>query len=194
MSAFKLLLLPGDGIGPEIGGGGKGHWPFDEGGRRRFEIENGLVGGAAYDAHGDAISEDDMKRAQAADAVLLAAVGGPKWDGVPYDVRPEAGLLRLRKDLGLFANLRPAICYPALAEASSLKREVVDGLDIMIVRELTGGVYFGEPKEIIDLGNGRSAPSTRRSTKPTRSSASAASPSSLRESAATRSRHPKRPM
>ena len=90
-----------------------------------------------------------------ADAVLLAAVGGPKWDGVPYDVRPEAGLLRLRKDLGLYANFRPAICYPALASASSLKREVVEGLDIMIVRELTGGVYFGEPKQIIDLGNGQ---------------------------------------
>ena len=96
-----------------------------------------------------------MARAQAADAVLLAAVGGPKWDGVPYEVRPEAGLLRLRKDLALYANLRPAICYPALADASSLKREVVEGLDIMIVRELTGGVYFGEPKEIIDLGNGQ---------------------------------------
>ena len=85
----------------------------------------------------------------------MAAVGGPKWDGVPYDVRPEAGLLRLRKELGLYANLRPAICYPALASASSLKREVVEGLDIMIVRELTGGVYFGEPKQIIDLGNGQ---------------------------------------
>jgi 3-isopropylmalate dehydrogenase len=114
-----------------------------------------LVGGCAYDAHGAAISEADMARAQAADAVLLAAVGGPKWDGVPYDVRPEAGLLRLRKDLVLYANLRPAICYPALADASSLKREVVEGLDIMIVRELTGGVYFGEPKQIIDLGNGQ---------------------------------------
>ncbi|HMF06000.1 MAG TPA: 3-isopropylmalate dehydrogenase, partial [Methylocella sp.] len=113
------------------------------------------VGGAAYDAHGLAISEADMARAQAADAVLLAAVGGPKWNDVPYDVRPEAGLLRLRKDLKLFANLRPAICYPALADASSLKRELVDGLDVMIVRELTGGVYFGEPKQIVDLGNGQ---------------------------------------
>ena len=93
-----------------------------------------------------------MKKALAADAVMLGAVGGPKWDGVPYDKRPEAGLLRLRKDLELFANLRPAICYPALADASSLKRELVEGLDIMIVRELTGGVYFGEPKTITDLG------------------------------------------
>ncbi len=96
-----------------------------------------------------------MAMADAADAVIFGAVGGPKWDSVPYEARPEAGLLRLRKDLGLFANLRPAVCYPALAEASSLKREVVEGLDIMIVRELTGGVYFGEPKTITDLGNGQ---------------------------------------
>jgi hypothetical protein len=102
-----------------------------------------------------AITDATMAKAQAADAVIFGAVGGPKWDKVPYDVRPEAGLLRLRKDLGLFANLRPAVCYPALADASSLKREVVEGLDIMIVRELTGGVYFGEPKTITDLGNGQ---------------------------------------
>jgi 3-isopropylmalate dehydrogenase len=120
-----------------------------------FVTEEGLVGGSAYDAHGAAISESDMHKALAADAVLFGAVGGPKWDSVPYDVRPEAGLLRLRKDLQLFANLRPAICYPALAEASSLKPELVEGLDILIIRELTGGVYFGEPKEIIDLGNGQ---------------------------------------
>ena len=96
---------------------------------------------------------------------MFGAVGGPKWDGVPYDKRPEAGLLRLRKELELFANLRPAICYPALADASSLKRELVEGLDIMIVRELTGGVYFGEPKEHRRrLATARSAPSTPRST------------------------------
>ena len=95
-----------------------------------------------------------MAKAVAADAIIFGAVGGPKWDSVPYEVRPEAGLLR-RKDLGLFANLRPAVCYPALADASSLKREAVEGLDIMIVRELTGGVYFGEPKTITDLGNGQ---------------------------------------
>ena len=155
MSAYKLLLLPGDGIGPEITAEAEKVLAFlSQAGVAKFEIERGLVGGAAFDAHGVAISEADMQRAQAADAVLLAAVGGPKWDGVPYDVRPEAGLLRLRKDLALFANLRPAICYPALAEASSLKRELVDGLDIMIVRELTGGVYFGEPKEIVTLENG----------------------------------------
>ena len=156
MSVHKLLLLPGDGIGPEITAAAEKVLAFlNETGVARFETQTGLVGGAAYDVHKQAISEADMELAQAADAVLLAAVGGPKWDGVPYEVRPEAGLLRLRKDLGLFANLRPAICYPALAEASSLKRELVDGLDIMIVRELTGGVYFGEPKEIIDLGNGQ---------------------------------------
>jgi len=156
MPPFKLLLLPGDGIGPEITAEAeKVLTVLNAAGVARFETEKGLVGGAAYDAHGMAISEADMRLAYAADAVLLAAVGGPKWDGVPYDVRPEAGLLRLRKDLELFANLRPAICYPALADASSLKRELVDGLDIMIVRELTGGVYFGQPKEIVELGNGQ---------------------------------------
>ena len=156
MASKNLLLLAGDGIGPEamaevkkliaamndkLGSG--------------FDTEEGLVGGSAYDAHGAAISDADMAKAMAADAVLFGAVGGPKWDAVPYEVRPEAGLLRLRKDMELFANLRPAICYPALAASSSLKQEVVEGLDILIVRELTGGVYFGEPKEIIDLGNGQ---------------------------------------
>ena len=120
-----------------------------------FETEEGLVGGGCYDAHKVSITEETMAKAHAADAVIFGAVGGPKWDNVPYDVRPEAGLLRLRKDLGLFANIRPAICYPALAESSSLKREVVEGLDIIILRELTGGVYFGEPKTITDLGNGQ---------------------------------------
>jgi 3-isopropylmalate dehydrogenase len=156
MVTYKLLLLPGDGIGPEVMAEVEKVANFlGEAGIARFEMEKGLVGGCAYDAHGQAISESDMALAEAADAVIFGAVGGPKWDAVPYDVRPEAGLLRLRKDLALFANLRPAICYPALADASSLKREIVENLDIMIVRELTGGVYFGEPKEIIDLGNGQ---------------------------------------
>lgn len=156
MAAYKLLLLPGDGIGPEIMAEAEKLISFlSRAGVASFETEKGLVGGSAYDAHGQAISESDMALAKSADAVLLAAVGGPKWDGVPYEVRPEAGLLRLRKDLALFANLRPAICYPALVDASSLKPDLVDGLDIMIVRELTGGVYFGEPKEITDLGNGQ---------------------------------------
>jgi 3-isopropylmalate dehydrogenase len=154
--AYKLFVLPGDGIGPEVMAEvEKIAGFFSAEGSAVFEIEKGLVGGCAYDAHGQAISESDMALGQAADAVLLAAVGGPKWDAVPYEVRPEAGLLRLRKDLQLFANLRPAICYPALADASSLKRELIDGLDLMIVRELTGGVYFGEPKQITDLGNGQ---------------------------------------
>ncbi|MCV0394286.1 MAG: 3-isopropylmalate dehydrogenase [Rhizobiaceae bacterium] len=151
-----LFLLPGDGIGPEAMAEVEkliSVMNADE--NAGFETATGLVGGSAYDEHGQAISEDDMARAMAADAVLFGAVGGPKWDGVPYEARPEAGLLRLRKDMELFANLRPAICYPALADSSSLKRDVVEGLDILIVRELTGGVYFGEPKDIIDLGNGQ---------------------------------------
>jgi 3-isopropylmalate dehydrogenase len=156
MASKKLLLLPGDGIGPEaMAEVEKLIAVMNTDLAAGFETERGLVGGCAYDAHGAAISEDDMAKALAADAVLFGAVGGPKWDSVPYEVRPEAGLLRLRKDLALFANLRPAICYPALAASSSLKPDVVEGLDILIVRELTGGVYFGEPKEIIDLGNGQ---------------------------------------
>ena len=152
----NLFLLPGDGIGPETMAEVRKliDWMNREKGAG-FVLDEGLVGGSAYDAHGQAISDADMAKALAADAVLFGAVGGPKWDGVPYEVRPEAGLLRLRKDMELFANLRPAICYPALAESSSLKKDVVEGLDILIVRELTGGVYFGEPKTITDLGNGQ---------------------------------------
>jgi 3-isopropylmalate dehydrogenase len=156
MPSHKLLLLPGDGIGPEVMAEVKKlvAW-MNAHGLGAFETEEGLVGGACYDAHKVAVTDATMATAKAADAVIFGAVGGPRWDAVPFDARPEAGLLRLRKDLGLFANLRPAICYPALADASSLKREVVDGLDIVIVRELTGGVYFGEPKTITDLGNGQ---------------------------------------
>jgi 3-isopropylmalate dehydrogenase len=156
MATHSLFLLPGDGIGVEVMAEVEKlvAW-LNQQGKTDFSIDRGLVGGSAYDAHGEAISDDDMAKALASDAVIFGAVGGPKWDNVPYDKRPEAGLLRLRKDLKLFANLRPAICYPALAEASSLKRELVEGLDILIVRELTGGVYFGEPKEITELGNGQ---------------------------------------
>src|SRR6202789_1769853 len=156
MPTHKLLLLPGDGIGPEVMAEVKRliEW-LNAQGIAHFETEQELVGGAAYDAHKVAVTDATMALAQAADAVIFGAVGGPKWDSVPYDARPEAGLLRLRKDLALFGNLRPAICYPALADSSSLKREVVDGLDMIIVRELTGGVYFGEPKTITDLGNGQ---------------------------------------
>jgi 3-isopropylmalate dehydrogenase len=155
MASFDLLLLPGDGIGPEVMSEVSRvvEWLNARNGAA-FNLETDLVGGCAYDAHGEAISDAAMAKASKADAVLLGAVGGPKWDNVPYDKRPEAGLLRLRKDMQLFANLRPAICYPALADSSSLKREVVEGLDLMIVRELTGGVYFGEPKEIVTLENG----------------------------------------
>src|SRR6201987_3191741 len=156
MAAHKLLLLPGDGIGPEVMGEVKRviDW-LNAKGIAQFETDQGLVGGSAYDAHKVSISEGDLAKTKAADAIIFGAVGGPKWDSVPYEVRPEAGLLRLRKELGLFANIRPAICYPALADASSLKRELVEGLDIVILRELTGGVYFGEPKTITDLGNGQ---------------------------------------
>ena len=156
MTTYKLLLLPGDGIGPEVMGEAERviRW-VNASGLASIGTETDLVGGCAYDVHGQAISNATMDRALAADAVMFGAVGGPKWDGVPYDQRPEAGLLRLRKDLELFANLRPAICYKALADASSLKRDLIDGLDIMIVRELTGGVYFGKPKEIVELAAGQ---------------------------------------
>ncbi len=156
MANRKLFLLPGDGIGPEAFAEMRkiiDHMNSEE--SAGFELEEGLVGGAAYDAHGESISDGDMEKAMAADAVIFGAVGGPKWDSVPYDQRPEAGLLRLRKEMELYANLRPAICYPALAASSSLKQELVDGLDILILRELTGGVYFGDPKTITDLGNGQ---------------------------------------
>ena len=156
MATHKLLLLPGDGIGPEVMAEVKKLITFfNNKGMGQFETEEGLVGGSAYDADKVAVTDATMAKALSADAVIFGAVGGPKWDSVPYDVRPEAGLLRLRKDLALYANLRPAVTYPALADASSLKRELVEGLDIMILRELTGGVYFGEPKTITDLGNGQ---------------------------------------
>src|SRR5208282_4661701 len=156
MASYKLLLLAGDGIGPEVMAEVKRLLGFfAKSGIATFETEDELVGGCCYDAHNVAVTEATMAKAHAADAVIFGAVGGPKWDNVPYDVRPEAGLLRLRKELGLFANIRPAICYPALADSSSLKREAVEGLDIIILRELTGGVYFGEPKTITDLGNGQ---------------------------------------
>jgi 3-isopropylmalate dehydrogenase len=156
MATMNLLLLPGDGIGPEVMAEVKRliDW-MNAHGMGTFVTEEGLCGGAAYDAHGVAVTDEVVAKAKAADAVIFGSVGGPKWDKVPYDVRPEAGLLRLRKDLQLYANLRPAVTYPALADASSLKRELVEGLDIMILRELTGGVYFGEPKTITDLGNGQ---------------------------------------
>ena len=150
-----LLFLPGDGIGPEVIAEVRRVAGWLERARGvAFEIEDGLVGGASYDAHGTPLTGETLARAEAADAVLLGAVGGPKWDGLDFADKPERGLLRLRKELDLFANLRPAIVFDALADASALKRDLVAGLDILIVRELTGGVYFGEPRGITDEGGG----------------------------------------
>ncbi len=147
--------MPGDGIGPEVMTEVRHllHW-LDTRRNITFAIEEGLIGGAAYDEHGTPLSDETMAAAMAADAVLLGAVGGPEWDGLPFDKKPERGLLRIRKEMGLFANLRPAIIFDALANASSLKREFVEGLDILIVRELTGGIYFGEPRGIEEIGGG----------------------------------------
>jgi 3-isopropylmalate dehydrogenase len=140
-----LLLLPGDGIGPEVVAEAR---RVAERLLPDLKFEDGLVGGASIDAQGVPLSAETLAAAKAADAVLLGAVGGPKWADVARDIRPEAGLLNLRTGLDVFANLRPAFCFPALVDASSLKRELVDGLDIMIVRELTSGVYFGQPRGI----------------------------------------------
>ena len=151
----KILVLPGDYIGPEIMAEAvKVLQSVD----RRFgldlELEYGLLGGAAIDEHGVPLPEETLTRARAVDAILLGAVGGPKWDDVERHLRPERGLLGIRSELQLFGNLRPAILYPQLADASSLKPELVAGLDILIVRELTGGIYFGEPRGIRTLENG----------------------------------------
>jgi len=151
----KLLILPGDGIGPEVMA--QVRRVIDWMGKKRslaFDLDEGLVGGAAIDAEGAPISDATMEKAMAADAVLLGAVGGPKWDNLPFAQKPERGLLRLRKEMVLFANLRPALCFDALIDASTLKPELVAGLDIMIVRELTGGIYFGEPRGIETLPDG----------------------------------------
>ncbi|MEO0486159.1 MAG: 3-isopropylmalate dehydrogenase [Pseudomonadota bacterium] len=160
----SLLILPGDGIGPEVMAEVRKviDWMGTQG--IAFEVSEDLVGGAAYDAHGTPLHDDTLARAQAVDAVLLGAVGGPKYDALDFSVKPERGLLKLRKEMDLFANLRPAQCFEALAEFSSLKREVVSGLDIMIVRELTSGIYFGEPRGIINEGNERVGINTQRYT------------------------------
>ena len=148
----KLLLLPGDGIGPEVTAEVRKVAAFmTERGNFHLEIAEQPFGGASFDANGAPLSADAEAEALASDAVLMGAVGGPKWANVPRHLRPEAGLLRLRKAMDAFANLRPALCFDALADASSLKREVVAGLDILIVRELTSGVYFGEPRGIETL-------------------------------------------
>src|SRR5256885_12098064 len=147
MPIYNLLLLPDDGIGPEVMAEVKKliAW-MNTRGMGTFDTEEGLCGGCAYDAHGVAVTNEIVEKAKAADAVIFGSVCGPKWGKVPYEHRPGAGLLRLRKDLQLYANLRPAVTYPALADASSLKRQLVGGLDIMILRELTGGGYFWRPR------------------------------------------------
>ena len=152
----KILVLPGDGIGPEITAQASRVLTACQARGLNVEVEEALVGGAAYDAHGEPLPAETLAKAEAASAILLGAVGGPKWDTIEdLGKRPEKGLLGLRKNLGLFGNLRPAILYPQLAEASSLKPEVVSGLDIMIVRELTGGIYFGQPRGIEERGGER---------------------------------------
>lgn len=155
MKSYKIAVLPGDGIGPEIVAEavkvlkaiGKRH-------NINFDMQEALVGGASIDKFGKPLTDDTLKLTKGSDAVLLGAVGGPKWERLDYSIRPERALLTLRKELGLFANLRPARIYPVLADASTLKREVVEGVDVMVVRELTGGLYFGTPRGVEKLPDG----------------------------------------
>jgi len=151
----KILLLPGDGIGPEVINEVKKiiSW-FNKEKSLDFQIEEDLVGGVSYEKHKIPITDEVFYKALESEAIILGAVGGPKWDNLEFSKRPERALLKLRKELKLFANLRPAICFNQLVDASSLKPEIVSGLDIMIVRELTGGIYFGEPRGIIPIENG----------------------------------------
>ncbi len=143
----RILLLPGDGIGPEVTAEARRvlEAAADAAGIG-LEFEEALIGGASIDAKGTPLSDEAVERARSSRALLLGAVGGPKWDDMPVDTRPERGLLRIRKELDLFANLRPAAVFPALVDASTLRREVVEGIDLLVVRELTGGIYFGEPR------------------------------------------------
>ena len=165
MSNPSLLILPGDGIGPEVMT--EVRKIIDWYGAKRglaFDVSEDLIGGAAYDAHGVPLADSTMEKAQEVDAVLLGAVGGPAYDNLDFSLKPERGLLRIRKEMDLYSNLRPAQCFDALADFSSLKADVVGGLDIMIVRELTSGVYFGEPRGIHTEGNERVGINTQRYT------------------------------
>jgi 3-isopropylmalate dehydrogenase len=146
----KICVFPGDGIGPEVVREALTVLRTVEevSGARRFETEEELLGGASYDAHGVPITDRALSLARSSDAILLGAVGGPKWDQLPFEARPERGLLELRKTLGLFANLRPAKVYGPLVDASPLRRDLVEGIDLLVVRELTGGIYFGEPRGV----------------------------------------------
>ncbi|MBI5885086.1 MAG: 3-isopropylmalate dehydrogenase [Deltaproteobacteria bacterium] len=155
MSAFNIAVLPGDGIGPEIvAEAAKVLKVIGKRFKADFKLKEALVGGASIDVYGRPLSDEVLKLALSSDAVLLGAVGGPKWEGLDYSIRPERALLALRKELGLFANLRPAKIYKVLINASTLKPEVIDGVDLLVVRELTGGLYFGEPKGVETLANG----------------------------------------
>ncbi|MBI3755006.1 MAG: 3-isopropylmalate dehydrogenase [Deltaproteobacteria bacterium] len=155
LKSYNITVLPGDGIGPEIiGEAVKVLRAVGKKYNLKFDLHDALVGGASIDKYGVPLTDETLKLAKESDAVLLGAVGGPKWEGLDYSIRPERALLALRKELGLFANLRPAKIYPVLADASTLKREIIDGVDIMVIRELTGGLYFGTPKGIEKLPDG----------------------------------------
>ncbi|MGH8443521.1 MAG: 3-isopropylmalate dehydrogenase [Nevskiaceae bacterium] len=163
----KILILPGDGIGPEVvAEASKVLVALKQRHGLDAEFEHGLIGGAAIDAHGEPLPRETLARAERSDAILMGAVGGPKWDTLERDIRPERGLLKIRSALGLYANLRPALCFDELADASTLKAEVLRGLDLLIVRELTGGIYYGTPRGIVTEDGVRVGINTERYSEP----------------------------